>query len=143
MGTVRLEIALAVPLRDGAVLLARRRSDAHQGALWEFPGGKLETGESPAEAAARELSEETGLRAARLQSLLKLEHDYPDRTVRLHVFLAFDCAGELSIDGGREHAWVEASELATFEMPAANRPIVEAVVAALSDRVRAIDEGDR
>ncbi|ANM29428.1 hypothetical protein ABI59_07260 [Acidobacteria bacterium Mor1] len=134
MGTVRLEIALAVPLRDGAVLVARRRSDAHQGGLWEFPGGKLETGETAAEAAARELSEETGLRAAGFRSLIKIEHDYPDRTVRLHVFLAVDCSGTLSIDGGREHAWVAPTDLAGLEMPAANRPIVEALLAALGGR---------
>jgi len=120
-------VALAVPLRDGRVLVARRRDDAHQGGRWEFPGGRVEPGEAPAAAARRELAEETGLVAARLEPLVSVVHDYADRLLRLHVFVAEQPSGAVRVDGEREWAWVEPAELAGLDMPEANRRILPAL----------------
>lgn len=78
-----INVAAAVLVHDRKVLLARRRG-GYLDSLWEFPGGKLENGESAAIAAIRELDEELDIRIVSGQTLLVLEHEYPDKTVRLH-----------------------------------------------------------
>jgi 8-oxo-dGTP diphosphatase len=122
-----VEVALAVVLREGRVLVARRDDDAHQGGLWEFPGGKLADDELPADAARRELLEETGLTAAGAEPLVIVVHDYEDRLVRLHAFVMRIAAGEPRLDGGREWRWVERAELDGLAMPAANARILRAL----------------
>lgn len=123
-----VEVALAIPVENDRVLVARRATGVHLGGAWEFPGGKLGAGEDPAAAARRELREETGLAAERLEPLLVTDHAYPDVALRFHVFTARELSGELRIDESREHAWLSPAELVRLEMPEANRPIVSALV---------------
>ncbi len=122
-----LDVALAIPILDGKLLVTRRAAGSHLEGTWEFPGGKVEAGEEPATAAGRELQEETGLRAPDLELLLVLLHEYPERSVRLHVFLVREPGGEVSIDGPREWAWKSLAELSQLEMPAANARILRAL----------------
>ncbi len=122
----RVEVALAIAVRAGAVLVARRTPDEHLGGLWEFPGGKIRSGEDPSDAAQRELREETGLLGGRLEPLVVVVHDYPDRAVRLHAFVVRDPDGEISIDG-RTWEWASRDRLADLEMPAANAAILRAL----------------
>ncbi len=122
-----LDVALAIPILEGKLLVTRRAAGSHLECMWEFPGGKVEAGEQPAAAAGRELQEETGLRARDLEPLLVLLHEYPERTVRLHVFLVREPRGELSLDPPREWAWKSLSELSELEMPAANARILRAL----------------
>lgn len=126
-GAPRTDVALAVAIRDRRCLVARRPEASHAGGGWEFPGGKLDSGEEPQTAARRELAEETGLEGGRLEPLLVLVHDYPDVAVRLHCFIVADPEGEVSTDDGREHRWVTGAELAGLAMPEANGPIVRAL----------------
>jgi 8-oxo-dGTP diphosphatase len=123
----RVDVALAVPLRDGRYLVARRQAGKHLSGSWEFPGGRIEPAESPEVAAHRELAEETGLRDARLEPLVVVVHDYADRPLRFHVFLARDPQGEVRIDEDREWAWLSPQELQDLEMPPANRAILRAL----------------
>lgn len=123
----RIEVAAAV-IRgaDGRVLIARRPLDKHQGGLWEFPGGKIEPGESAEAALDRELREELGIRVRRARPLIRIHHDYPDKRVLLDVWevTAFD--GEPHGAEGQPLAWVSDRELPSYDFPAANRPIVAA-----------------
>ena len=114
-------------MRDGLLLVARRAPDQHLGGAWEFPGGKIEEGEEPAEAALRELREEAGLTAVVATPLPVFVHDYPDRRLRFHAFVVTDAAGEVKTDGGRAFAWVEPSSLDDVPMPEANRAILKAL----------------
>ncbi len=123
----RVDIALAVVLRGGKFLVARRAAGLHLAGYWEFPGGKIEPGETPPGAACRELCEETGLRAGDAEPLTIVVHDYREAPLRIHVFLVREPDGELTIDGEREHRWLSFEELAAIEMPAANREIVRAL----------------
>lgn len=112
---------------QGQILIARRPPHVHLGGLWEFPGGKLETGESVEHALARELAEEIGIQVRTCRPLIKLRHNYPERQVLLDVWRvdAFD-----GTPHGRENqavAWVWPDELAGYDFPAGNRPIIAAV----------------
>lgn len=123
------------------MLVARRPDDAHQGGVFEFPGGRVEPGEEPEAAARRELREEIGLVGGALEPLLVFVHDYPDRRIRFHAFLVREPEGEPST-GGRPWAWVAIDALAGVPMPPANRSIVRALAwrfGILSERERADD----
>jgi 8-oxo-dGTP diphosphatase len=109
------------------ILITRRAPDAHQGDLWEFPGGKVESGESLAKALARELREELGIVIGRTSALLEVRHDYGDKTVLLDVHVVWEFSGEARPLEGQPMAWVAAGELGGHVFPAANEPIVEAV----------------
>ena len=125
-GPAFVDVAIAVPVRADRVLVARRAEGTHLGGTWEFPGGKIRAGEKAANAARRELREETGLEARELDPLLVFVHDYPDRAVRLHCFVASDPAGEVDISG-REWRWLRRDELDSSTMPAANASILRAL----------------
>jgi 8-oxo-dGTP diphosphatase len=114
-------------VRGRSVLVAKRADEAHLGGTWEFPGGKVEHPEEPADAALRELREETGLAASEAEPLLVFVHDYADRRLRFHAFLVRDPDGEVATDGNRPWAWVETSSLADLPMPDANRAVLRAL----------------
>ncbi len=113
------------------ILLTRRADDSHQGGLWEFPGGKLEAGEPVLEALSRELREELGIEPTATEALIEIRHDYGDKQVFLDVHLVLSFTGEPAPLEGQPMRWVAAAELADFEFPAANLPIVEAVTGRL------------
>ena len=123
----RAGVALAIPLRDGRLLVARRGPGSHLAGTWEFPGGKIGPGEDALTAARRELLEETGLCGGEIESLLVLAHDYPDRLVCLNVFLVREPEGEVVMDEDREWAWVTPEELWSLTLPEANGAIVSAL----------------
>nr|WP_279536106.1 Nudix family hydrolase [Pseudomonas aeruginosa] len=93
---------------------------------WEFPGGKVEDGEPVRAALARELEEELGIRVERARPLIQIRHDYADKHVLLDVWEVDGFSGEAHGAEGQPLAWVEPRELADYEFPAANAPIVQA-----------------
>jgi 8-oxo-dGTP diphosphatase len=100
----------------------------HQGGLWEFPGGKIDDGETAAEALVRELQEELAIVATAFRPLLTVEHHYADKSVRLQVFRVTAFDGEAHGAEGQPTLWVNAAELANYAFPAANTAIVKAAV---------------
>lgn len=111
---------------EGKILIARRPEHLHQGGLWEFPGGKVEAGETVAQALKRELAEELGITVQSASPLLRVRHDYPDRRVLLDVWRVFRFQGEAHGREGQPIAWVEPQQLREYRFPAANQPIVTA-----------------
>ncbi|MGV8921610.1 MAG: Nudix family hydrolase [Pseudomonas sp.] len=123
----RVHVAAAViRAKDGKILIARRADTQHQGGLWEFPGGKVEADESVETALARELHEELGIVVTAARPLIKVVHDYPDKQVLLDVWDVSAFTGEPHGAEGQPLAWVSARELADYDFPAANQPIVAA-----------------
>ena len=120
---------------DGTVLITRRSDDVHQGGLWEFPGGKVEHGESAIEALGRELHEELGIMLRAAEPLLQVDHTYPDRRVLLDVWRVTDFRGEPHGREGQPLVWVSPDEMEHFAFPAADAQIVAALCAGASQAV--------
>lgn len=128
-----VQVAVAVILdRARNVLITRRATNSHQGGLWEFPGGKLEPGESLHQALARELREELGIEIGRTSPLLEVEHDYGDKRVLLDVHVVWEFSGVARGLEDQPLAWVASTELASYPFPAANVPIIGAIAALMA-----------
>ena len=128
-----VHVAVGVILdADRNILITRRAPDAHQGDLWEFPGGKVEAGETITQALARELREELGIVIGRTSALLEVRHDYGDKSVLLDVHVVWEFSGEARALEDQPMAWVAPAELGGYSFPAANEPIAAAVVRLLA-----------
>jgi 8-oxo-dGTP diphosphatase len=111
----------------GRVLIAQRPPGRHLAGRWEFPGGKIDGGESEAQALARELAEELGVTLLRSEKLASLEHVYPDRVVELHLHVVPEWEGLASGLDGQALRWVPLAELGNADILEADRPFVEAL----------------
>lgn len=96
MGENYIEVAAAVIVDAGGRFLAARRTGGYLDGLWEFPGGKIQDGESSLEATEREILEELGVRIIARERVLTSQHSYPDKRVRLHFMLSELVNGERS-----------------------------------------------
>jgi 8-oxo-dGTP diphosphatase len=126
MPITEVKVAAGVIERDGQVLVTQRAAKAHQGGLWEFPGGKLESGESAEQALVRELAEELNIQVTQQSPLIEIAHDYGDKQVRLFVSVVHDFEGEPQSMEGQPMQWIAAAELNGLSFPAANLPIIQA-----------------
>jgi 8-oxo-dGTP diphosphatase len=117
---------------EGRILIAKRPPGCPLAGLWEFPGGKVEAGESPEHALSRELAEELGIEIAAddLAPLTFASHAYPDFHLLMPLFLCSRWRGALTPQEGQELAWVRPAELASYDMPPADEPL-KAVLPAL------------
>jgi len=113
---------------EGRVLIALRPSHKHQGDLWEFPGGKIEAGESCEAALERELFEELGITVRRSIPLIGIPFHYPDKKVFLDVREVVSFDGEPHGKEGQPLRWVPIQELSNYTFPAANTPIVNSIL---------------
>lgn len=130
MGKV-IHVAVGVVVReDGRILIARRPDHLHMGGRWEFPGGKVEEGETVQQALARELREEVALEVRQLQPLTEIRHDYPEKTVLLDTWWVTEFEGEAEGSEGQQVIWVAVDELENHRFPDANGPILEAIQSA-------------
>ncbi|CAG0948859.1 8-oxo-dGTP diphosphatase [Burkholderiales bacterium] len=126
MGLTR--VAAAVVLRaDGAVLLAQRPAGKPYAGYWEFPGGKLEAGESPRDALVRELREELGIAVRRASPWLVQEFAYPHAHVELHFFRVFAFDGEPVGHDGQAFAWQRVGAFDVAPLLPANTRVLAAL----------------
>lgn len=123
-----LHVAVAVIQNDqGQYLISQRSIQSHQGGLWEFPGGKVEPGETTNMALAREILEETGLVVEDAEPLIRIRHDYPKQSVLLDVWLVRTFRGEAVGRESQPIRWVAPEEFNAFDFPAANHAIIQSV----------------
>jgi 8-oxo-dGTP diphosphatase len=111
----------------GRVLITKRPDHVHQGGLWEFPGGKLEPGESPERGLMRELEEELGIKVHDSRPLIRIRHHYGDRHVLLDVRRVVSYAGIPAGLEGQPLAWQRPETMDPACFPAADRPIITAL----------------
>lgn len=119
--------AAVIENSDGKILIAKRPEHVHQGGLWEFPGGKIESNESVEQALQRELNEELAIDCHDSHPLIQIKHRYPDKSVILHVRHVTSFSGTACGNEGQEIQWVSKQALNNFSFPAANKPIITAV----------------
>lgn len=124
----RLAVSAALVFHAGRLLITQRRAGDHLGGLWEFPGGKIEPGETAEACLRRELQEELGIEVIVGERVAEIAHDYPERRVHLQFFRCQLSRGEPVPLSCAALAWVTLDELARYEFPAAD--------AALLDRLR-------
>ena len=124
-GPVQVAVGLIRDAR-GRILISRRAADAHQGGLWEFPGGKLEPDEPIRSGLRRELREELGITPNRMLPLLRIPFHYPDKHVLLDVWEVAGFNGEPRGREGQPLRWVEPDRLDDYRFPEANAPIIKA-----------------
>jgi len=124
--TLLLVAAVALIDIDGRVLLTRRPEGKAMAGLWEFPGGKIEPGESPEAAAIRELAEELGIDTVEscLAPLSFASHAYDDFHLLMPLFACRRWQGRITPSEGQETAWVRPARLGDYKMPPADLPLV-------------------
>ena len=123
---VVLVSAVALIDRDGRVLLAQRPAGKQMAGLWEFPGGKIEPGETPEAALIRELDEELGIDTAEscLAPLTFASHAYEDFHLVMMIYVCRKWSGTPRPIEGGDLAWVRAARLRDYEMPPADLPLI-------------------
>ncbi|MBD3640888.1 MAG: Nudix family hydrolase [Marinobacter sp.] len=124
-----IHVAVGVIVREDRVLIARRPDHVHQGGLLEFPGGKVEPGETVQQALVREIAEETGLSLTEtsLEPVIGIRHDYGDKRVFLDVWRTSEASGEPEGREGQPVDWLAPEQLRDQDFPVANRPVIRAL----------------
>jgi len=130
MATKVIEVSAGLVFRAGQLLITQRHAAAHLGGLWEFPGGKRESGESFEQCLLRELREELGVTVTVGRLFDSLTHAYPERTVLLKFFLCQLPEGEPQAIDCAAIKWVGRAGLAAHDFPAADAVLVEKLQAA-------------
>ena len=118
-------VAAGLLFRDGKLLITQRPAGGHLAGLWEFPGGKCESGETLPECLQRELHEELGVLVNVRECVETLEHAYPEKIVQLSFY---QCALVMCEPEGREGqsiAWVGSDELGDYQFPEADAQLLE------------------
>jgi 8-oxo-dGTP diphosphatase len=128
-----LVAACALVDADGRVLLAERPAGKPMAGLWEFPGGKVETGERPEQTLIRELNEELGITVSEpcLAPLTFASHAYPDFHLLMPLYVCRRWEGMVSPREGQRLTWVRPNRLRDYRMPPADEPLVAHLMALL------------
>lgn len=130
-----VHVAVGVIARGNDIFITLRPDDAHQGGKWEFPGGKVEQGETVQDALKRELAEEVGIDVRHTTPLIVISHDYGDKLVKLDVHIVNDFVGEPFGKEGQQSKWLAVSQLKSADFPSANADIICSVQKLLSAQV--------
>ena len=126
VGVIRLKVVAGILVdRAGNVLLAERTDDGPFRGLWEFPGGKIDEGESSQDALGRELAEEIGVELLESAHFLSVDHDYDDRCVSIEFYLVSKWRYSPAGQEGQQLNWVHTDELNAKEMLPADLSVVE------------------
>jgi A/G-specific adenine glycosylase len=125
--TVFIEMATGILQREGKLFIQKRKSKGVWANLWEFPGGRLEPGETPEIALLREYEEETKLAVGNLQKITTVQHSYTIYRVTLHCYFCslLDGRHEPVLNTAQEYRWVTPDELSRYAFPAGHRKLIQ------------------
>ncbi|CAI0774710.1 pyrimidine (deoxy)nucleoside triphosphate diphosphatase [Serratia entomophila] len=125
-----IDVVAAIIEKDGKILLAQRGAGGDQAGRWEFPGGKVEAGESQPQALARELDEELGIQASVGSYVASSPWQQAERTIRLHAWRVGAFSGELQLRCHAEFVWVTPQQAQHYDLAPADIPLLDAYIAA-------------
>lgn len=111
------------------IFIAQRAANAHMGGLWEFPGGKMEEGETPEQALKRELLEEAGIQVEQAELLATSYHQFAERQIAFYFYLVEQWRGTPYGKEGQPVRWCPQAELCADEFPPANAAIIRQLMA--------------
>ena len=120
-----VHVAVGIISNNNQIFLTKRLEHVHQGGKWEFPGGKVEQGETVTEALYRELKEEVAIDVVSSKPFMEIRHDYGDKQVFLDIHIVNKYSGEPNAQEGQKQAWFKLEQLKTLDFPEANKAIVE------------------
>lgn len=126
LNTVHVAVGVIISTSEEniQIFLTKRLQNAHQGGKWEFPGGKVESNETVAQALSRELIEEVDIKVLSCLPLMTIEHDYGDKKVCLDVFVVDNYEGEPCAQEGQQEGWFSLNALKELDFPEANQTII-------------------
>ena len=120
-----VKVTAAILEKDGRIIIAQRKSTDHLAGKWEFPGGKIETGESPEACLARELNEEFHIDVSIGEYLGSIVHHYDHISIELMAYRTFWDGGKINSTDHKDYKWVTIDELEQYDFAPADQPFVE------------------
>lgn len=120
-----IDVAAALIFHNRKLLITQRRPDDHLPNLWEFPGGKVESGETFEQCLVREIREELAIEISVRELVEDLTHTYPEKTVRLRFFNCRLLSGEAKPIHVQDLRWITRDQLPNFDFPAADAKLVQ------------------
>lgn len=121
------QVTAAIIRKGSKILIARRSPNKHFGGFWEFPGGKIEKGETAQECLKRELEEELGIIIRVGQFFMENEHHYDDKIILLKAYECEHISGNIVLNDHDQIKWVEKSEFVNFKFAPADIPFIKAL----------------
>jgi 8-oxo-dGTP diphosphatase len=120
-----VKVTAAILERDGKIIIAQRKSKDHLAGKWEFPGGKIENGETPEECLARELKEEFDIEVSVGEYLGSSVFHYDHISIELMAYRTFWDGGKINSTDHKDYQWVTINQLAEYDFAPADKPFVE------------------
>ena len=120
-----IDVTAAIIERDGKFLIAKRKKGKHLEGKWEFPGGKIEEGETPEECLCRELFEEFGIQAKVEEYICDSIFDYGEKHIRLMGYRVKYISGNFLLNDHDDMRWITKAEFGDFDFAPADLPIIE------------------
>jgi mutator protein MutT len=127
---VRIDVVAAIIRKDDEILITQRLDNVHLARFWEFPGGKVEAGESFEVALQREIQEELGIKIRVKDEFLTLDYDYPAKSVRLHFFICTVLQGDPKAIDVADLRWVKPHDIGNYQFPPADAELISKLRAA-------------
>jgi 8-oxo-dGTP diphosphatase len=123
-----ITVTAALIQKDNKILITRRSPNKHLAGLWEFPGGKLENGETEQECLRRELEEELGIKVKVGEFFMENTHDYGTKSILLKAYFCKQLTDSITLNDHDMIAWVTKKELQNYEFAPADVPFIKALL---------------